>query len=90
MWLQTGLTMQWRSVPLAEKRLAIQIDLTYSTVRRPFREVAMRLGALGHEVTVQLPEVTTLSAQSRFDLAPGQTIVMGTVDPGSGGPNGGR
>ncbi|MEZ6016062.1 MAG: hypothetical protein R3F49_13160 [Planctomycetota bacterium] len=86
--LQTGLLVSMRAVPLDGGRLQVRCELNFSSAARPFREHEVRIGALGSTLTIQLPEVSSVKANARFDIAPGQSMVMGTVDPGGAGKKG--
>lgn len=80
--LETGIDVDVRGIPSAGGALAVYAGFRYSTADRPIRSQTLRIGASGHEVTVQLPELRVAKASARFDLAPGAAFVMATVDPG--------
>jgi len=80
--LETGLSLDMRGVPLGAERLALRCKLAYTTARTPIPQSKVRVGAAGHEFTIQLPETRTVRVQGRFDLEPGASAVMATTDPG--------
>ncbi|MEO0663151.1 MAG: hypothetical protein AAFZ87_16570 [Planctomycetota bacterium] len=80
--LQTGIDVDVRGIPSAGGGLDVHAEFRYSTADKPIRAEKVRIGAAGHEVTVQLPEVRMARASARFELAPGAAVVMATVDPG--------
>lgn len=80
--LETGLMLDLRAAPVGGGRLALRAELTLKDAEQPFPEKQVRLGARGLQMTVQQPEVRTVKATGRFDLAPGSAVVMGGVDPG--------
>ncbi|TDJ68655.1 MAG: hypothetical protein E2O39_12850 [Planctomycetota bacterium] len=82
--VNTGVIMQVRGVPLANHKLGIFASLEYSVLERPIRTIEMTLGAMGHQVTIQLPHVTRVMLEGRFEVLPDETLLLATVDPAGG------
>lgn len=71
-----GVTLEVRPVPQAGGKLLVHADLTYQKLGRPIPSLETTLGRLQIPVTIQLPEVTRVRAAGRFDLAPGETVLL--------------
>ena len=78
---QGGIEMSLRGVPLADGRLSIEADLNYSKLTEPIATFETTIGAMAHPVTIQLPEITRVHVEGRFELFPGETLLMASVDP---------
>lgn len=79
---ESGVQLRVRCVPLADGKLSIDADLDYSTLADPIKTFKTTFGgAMPHEVTVQLPEITIVRLHGRFEMRPGETLLMVTRDP---------
>jgi hypothetical protein len=78
---RSGIAMRLRGVPLTSGELSIDAHLDYSVLSEPIQSVETTLGAGGHEVTIQLPEITKIRVEGRFRVFSGQTLMMASVDP---------
>jgi hypothetical protein len=79
--VSSGVQMQLRGVPLPNQKLSIFASLEYSVLERPIRTFETTLGAMAHSVTIQLPQVTRVQLEGRFEVLPGETLLLATVDP---------
>jgi hypothetical protein len=78
---QSGVVLGVRCVPLANGELSIDSDLDYSSLSEPIPTFKTTLGGvMPHEVTLQLPEITRVRLQGRFELQSGETLVMASLD----------
>lgn len=75
-----GVTIELRSVPLSDGRLAIAIELDLAKLIEPIPQFETSLGS-GHKVTIQLPEVRKVHASSRVYLRETDSALFSTVDP---------
>lgn len=74
-----GLSLDVRAAPRRGK-LRVQVSFSSSHVERPFAEKTLNVGPLDHEVTVQVPDVTTIDAKALFDLEQDAAIVLAATD----------
>ncbi len=74
-----GVSMGARGIPLANGKLQIHANLSYSTLKQPIRTAQVSIGLLAKQVTLQLPEVSTIALKGQFDLGPGQTLFLTTA-----------
>ncbi len=79
--VDSGILMNLRGVPLADGLLGVAVELEYSDLEEPIPTAEIVLGAGKHKVTVQLPQVTKVSLEGSFELAPGETLMLATTDP---------
>ena len=79
--IQSGLLLKLRAVPLANGMLGVFIDLELSKLDLPIPSADIVIGTGRHEVTVQLPQVTSIRVDGHFNVPPGETLMLTTVDP---------
>jgi hypothetical protein len=79
--VHSGVVMKVRGMPLADGQLSVFASLDYSTLKRPIKTLETTLGASGHTLTVQVPEVTKVKLQGRFNVHPTEALLLATVDP---------
>jgi hypothetical protein len=79
--VQVGTVLKLRGAPLSGDRLAMRCEVTHSTAETPFPDFTTQLGAPSREVTIQLPEIAQVKAQARFDLRPGESVLIKAPDP---------
>ena len=79
--VESGVKMDLRGVPLADQKLGVFARLEYSTLEEPIPSFQTSIGARGHVVTIQLPKVTKVKLEGRFEVLPGETLLLATVDP---------
>lgn len=78
---ESGVNLRLRALPVEREGLVLYVDLDCSHVLQPMRTFETRL-ATGASVTIDLPEVTRVGIQGRFELAPGQALlVTSPADP---------
>ena len=79
---ESGVRMNLRCVPLSNGKLALEARIEHTDVVQPIPTQKIKLGAQGHPVTIQIPETKRIKLEGRFEMLPGQTLVMATTDPG--------
>jgi len=78
---ESGVHLQFRCIPLAGGELSIDAKIDHSTVAQPIPFVERTIGAQGQHVTIQIPEITTIRLNGRFELSPGKTLLMASTEP---------
>jgi hypothetical protein len=78
---ESGIVMRLRCVPLTSGELSVDSHLEYSTLIEPIPTIETTIGAMGNKVTVQLPEITRIRLEGRFEVLSGETLLMASVDP---------
>ncbi|MFT5052971.1 MAG: hypothetical protein ACI8QZ_004409 [Chlamydiales bacterium] len=78
---ETGIRVRIRCIPIPEDKLSIDTHVEYSTLAEPIPSVETTIGAGAHKVTIQLPGITKINLEGRFEVLPGETLVMASTDP---------
>ena len=79
--VQEGILVDLKTIALTPDTYGISVELTQSTLARPIPTKTLRIGARRAEVTIGLPEVTTLRMSSDLALGVGASAVLVTPDP---------
>ncbi len=80
---EDGVKLKLRCVPLPGGHLSIDAHLHYSTVTRPIPTLETTIGAGGHRVTIQTPEILNVQLEGRFEIRPSETLIMSSTDSSS-------
>ena len=78
---QDGVILDLVAVPISKDSVSIEAKLTYSDLTLPIQTFETNIGALGHPVTIQLPEIKISRLQGTFELTPGETLAIANTDP---------
>lgn len=78
---QDGVVLDITATPVEGGRFSLDAHLTYSVLERPIRTFETSIGALGHKVTVQLPEITISRLKGEFVLSQDQSLAIASTGP---------
>lgn len=79
--VRAGTSVDLLAVPLGADRIAVEIEFSQTSAKKPYEQLVTTVGRSETPVTIQRPQVYVARLDAQFEVVRGQSIWVSVADP---------